>query len=82
MVPINLAIQQIEEDPEEIEDSERWHRFGQGDHIRLYSKAGFIERVKGAGFKLSELGVDHFGISTFTKYGVTPKSVLYIAEKL
>jgi SAM-dependent methyltransferase len=82
MVPINLAIQQIEEDPQEADVSERWRRFGQDDHIRLYSKVGFIERVKAAGFKLRELGVDHFGISAFREYGITSKSVLYIAEKL
>ena len=46
MVPINLRIDKIEEDPDLNDIGERWQRFGQDDHIRLYSKTGFIERVR------------------------------------
>ena len=81
MVPIILTIDQIDEDPEVTDSAERWRRFAQDDHVRLYSKFGFVERVKSAGFGLKQLGIEYFGESTFRQYGITDKSVLYIAEK-
>jgi len=82
MVPIILAIDQIDEDPGVTVVEERWRRFGQYDHVRLYSKAGFIKRVEAAGFKLEQLGVGYFGEADFRHYGISNKSVLYIAEKI
>jgi O-antigen biosynthesis protein len=81
MVPILLSINDIDEDPAEKNECERWRRFGQNDHVRQYSKNGFIERIKNAGFLLSELGVNSFGNSLFKQGGITKQSVLYIAEK-
>jgi glycosyltransferase involved in cell wall biosynthesis/SAM-dependent methyltransferase len=81
MVPINLTIDQIDGDPEVIDVAERRRRLGQNDHTRLYNKSGFIERVESAGFTLYQFGMDYFGESAFRKYGITSKSVLYIAGK-
>ena len=81
MVPIILTLDQIDEDPQVTDVAERWRRFGQYDHVRLYNKRGFVERVESAGFHLKQLDVDYFGASTFRRYGVTTQSVLYIAEK-
>ena len=81
MVPIILTIDQIDEDPAVTDVAERWRRFGQYDHVRLYSKAGFIKRVEAAGFLLKQLGVDYFGEDDFERYGITKVSVLYIVEK-
>src|SRR5215510_11075283 len=60
MVPIILSIDRIDEDPSVTDESERWRRFGQGDHLRLYSKSGFLERVREAGFCVHELGREFF----------------------
>jgi len=81
MVPIILAIDQIDEDPETSDEAERWRRFGQFDHVRLYSKRGFLERVRGAGFAVHELGKEFFGAETFDRAGITAQSVLYVVEK-
>ena len=81
MVPIILVIDHIDEDPEVTDAAERWRRFAQYDHVRLYSKAGFINRVETAGFKLKQLGIDYFGETDFKQHGISDKSVLYIAEK-
>jgi hypothetical protein len=81
MVPIVLTLDQIDEDPEVTDVAERWRRFGQDDHVRLYNKSGFIERVESAGFNLNQLGVEYFGEPVFRQYGITGKSVLYIVEK-
>jgi len=81
MVPIILSLEQIEEDPEIEDEGERWRRFGQGDHVRLYSKRGFLERVRAAGFAVRELGKEFFSAELFEQAGITSQSVLYIVEK-
>ena len=81
MVPINLAITEIDEDPTVTDEVERWRRFGQFDHVRLYSKPGFIQRVTETGFLVHQLGIDFFGKDIFHRNGISPKSVLYVVEK-
>lgn len=81
VVPIVLSAREIDEDPSLIDPEERWRRFGQDDHVRLYSKEGFLTRVKNAGFTVSELNWEHFGRRTFRRYGIKDRSVLYIVEK-
>lgn len=81
VVPIVLSAKEIDEDPSVTDPAERWRRFGQDDHVRLYSKAGFLERVTQAGFNVRQLGQEHFGKKTFRTYGITEQSVLYVVEK-
>lgn len=82
MVPIVLRIEQIDEDPTITDEETRWRRFGQFDHVRLYSKKGFIERVQEAGFTVYQYGVDYFGEEAFTECGISTKSILYIVRKI
>jgi SAM-dependent methyltransferase len=81
VVPIILTINEIDEDPSVTDPSERWRRFGQFDHVRLYSKPGFLSRVEQAGFITHHLDSEYFGKETFTEHGITEQSVLYIVEK-
>ena len=81
MVPIILSVTQIDEDPDLKDEGERWRRFGQFDHVRLYSKSGFLERVRDAGFEVRELGKEFFGEELFNRTGITNQSVLYVVEK-
>lgn len=81
MVPIVLKIEQIDEDPTITDVETRWRRFGQYDHVRLYSKNGFISRVEEAGFILKQYGVEHFGTDVFAECGISPRSVLYVVLK-
>lgn len=81
MVPIILSVDEIDEDPAIVDEGERWKRFGQFDHVRLYSKKGFLERARNAGFAVRELAADYFGANTFERNGITPQSVLYVVEK-
>jgi ubiquinone/menaquinone biosynthesis C-methylase UbiE len=81
MVPIILRIDKIDEDPTIMDVETRWQRFGQYDHVRLYSKNGFIQRIQEAGFVLAEYGVEHFGREVFIESGISLKSVLYIGRK-
>jgi SAM-dependent methyltransferase len=81
MAPIILSIEHIDEDPHISDEAERWRRFGQFDHVRLYSKHGFLERVREAGFTVHELGKEFFGAEEFERAGITAQSVLYVVEK-
>ena len=82
MVPIILSIDEIDEDPTVVDVGERWRRFGQDDHVRLYSKNGFLERVREAGFRIHQYGRDFFGEKVFLRIGVSAQSVLYVVEKV
>jgi SAM-dependent methyltransferase len=81
MVPIVLSINAIDEDPGLTDVQERWRRFGQDDHVRLYSREGFKSRLKECGFTVNEITVADFGKNDFFQYGISPKSVLYIVTK-
>ena len=81
MVPIILSLTEIDEDPTVIDEGERWRRFGQNDHVRLYAKQGFVERMREAGFLVHECGREFFGQELFARNGITDQSVLYVVEK-
>ena len=81
MVPIVLSLGAIDEDPTVLDESERCRRFGQFDHVRLYSKNGFVERVREAGFLVYQYGREFFGEELLTRTGITSQSVLYVVEK-
>ena len=81
MVPILLTINDIDEDEKVVSQTERLTRFGQDDHVRLYSKNGFVSRLCKSGFLVNQYGSDFFGVETFYKHGISERSVLYVAEK-
>jgi len=81
MVPIILGLAEIDEDPSIKDESERWRRFGQHDHVRLYSKNGFIRRVRETGFFIHQYGKEYFGEMLFAQSGITNQSILYVVEK-
>jgi len=81
MVPINLGIQHVYENALITTPEGRWKHFGQDDHVRTYSKEGFVERMASVGFHVHQLGANYFGKDLFLKCGITEKSVLYVAQK-
>lgn len=81
MVPIMLSIDEIDEDPELVDEGERWRRFGQNDHVRMYSKCGFLQRVMEVGFSVEQYGWQHFGANQFERAGISKKSVLYVVGR-
>ena len=80
-VPINLGLNEVHEDANVTSEAERWKYFGQEDHLRMYSKHGFVERLQEAGFEVEQLGINYFGEEVFTKFGIQSRSVLYIVHK-
>jgi SAM-dependent methyltransferase len=81
MVPVNLGLKDNLEDPAIRSDPERWKYYGQGDHVRMYSKTGFADRLQNAGFSVNQLGITYFGEDIFNKNGLNPRSVLYVVTK-
>lgn len=81
MAPVNLRMSEIDEDFTVNDIAERWRRFGQDDHLRVYSKNGYMARIRESGFKLIELNKDYFGEFEMQRCGITKKSVLYLGLK-
>jgi len=81
LVPIVPAVKETDEDPRELGAAERWRRFGQDDHVRLYAKGDFLQRLRAAGFRVSELGDAHFGEETLRRCGIAAGSVLYVVRR-
>lgn len=81
LVPIHLNVDKIDEDPTMEDISDRWHRFGQGDHIRLYSKEEFINRISSVGFEVLEYNLIGKSADFCRKYGFSETSTLYLAIK-
>jgi predicted SAM-dependent methyltransferase len=81
MVPVITAATKIDEDAQMADIGERWRRFGQFDHLRTYSKSGFVERMERAGFIVRQYGTEYFGKDVFERHGVSDKSILYVVEK-
>ena len=74
LVPISTLIKDVIEDPDCTDESERWRRFGQGDHVRIYGRKGFEKRLAEAGFR-----VETFKPEDATKLGLSDTARLYLA---
>lgn len=81
MVPIATTLPKAIEDPDITDESERWRLFGQNDHVRLYARKEFTERIRAVGFKIDELDISFFGSRVFKMLGLKDSSVLYIVNK-
>jgi ubiquinone/menaquinone biosynthesis C-methylase UbiE len=81
MAPIVLGLAATIEDANVSDPSERVRRFGQNDHLRLYARHDFIERLTQAGFNVSCLGFAHFGGDVLERNGIQQSAVLYICRK-
>lgn len=71
----------FDEDPDITDERERWRRFGQGDHVRLYDRSTLCARIEQSGFKVVPLGSRTFGEESFERHGIASGSVLYIVHK-
>lgn len=81
MVPILLNLDEDYERPEITAPDDRWKHFGQDDHVRVYSKPGFITKLTDSGFFVNQFGIDAFGGKQFQQCGIHKRSILYIVEK-
>lgn len=80
VVPIDLSCNKIDEDPECTDIGERWRRFGQDDHIRRYSKAGYWERLTSI-FKVKRYTKDEIPEKDFCENALIDTSTVYVLYK-
>ncbi|MDZ7740326.1 MAG: hypothetical protein U5Q03_00835 [Bacteroidota bacterium] len=61
MVPTILSAisKTIENIPDVNTDEDRWKYYGQNDHVRLYAKSDFVERIKEDGFILHHYDLNY-----------------------
>jgi SAM-dependent methyltransferase len=81
MVPIMTTATRTDEDPRITDANQRWLRFGQGDHVRMYCKPDWLSRLRASGWNVRELGAEAFGADSFQRHGITERSVLYVGSK-
>jgi len=81
MTPILRGFDGIDEDPTCTDISERWRRFGQDDHIRLYSKKIFVGRLTQSGFSVQTISQNDIDKNEILKYGLPDNISLYIVTK-
>ncbi len=81
MVPILLTLKEDFENKICRTEADKWKYYGQNDHVRIYSKNGFIMKLELCGFKVNQVGVEFFGEEVLYKHGINKRSVLYIVEK-
>ncbi len=80
VVPIDLSRTEIDEDPDCSDEGERWRRFGQGDHVRAYSKQGYIDRLRSVGFDVLEYDRSRFTEQEMFENGLSESSTVYIVS--
>ena len=82
VVPILQGLDEIYEDSSIVTEEDRLLHFWQEDHVRMYNKQGYIERLGNAGFSIEEYGINNFSKNIFAQVAITNRSVLYIVEKV
>ena len=81
MVPISSTLKENREILTATTVTERWKHFGQGDHMRLYSREGFVRQLREAGFMVNQFGSEHFKTEEITRSGLSNSTMLYVVEK-
>ncbi|MDY3741271.1 MAG: ATP-binding cassette domain-containing protein [Selenomonadaceae bacterium] len=80
VVPIDLLQEEIDEDPDCTDISERWRRFGQDDHIRKYSRQGYRDRLNSV-FNVEMCRKEFFGELAMIENALIDESTVYIVRK-
>jgi SAM-dependent methyltransferase len=78
-VPIATAADRTDEDPSVSDPHVREARFGQHDHVRLYTDTDYRARLAAAGFELTV--VDLSKRSEYARYALLPSELLYVARR-
>jgi hypothetical protein len=81
-VPIALALDRTIEDPSATTDEQRIERFGQEDHVRLYSRGDYLQRLQAAGFAVN---ADNYplalGSDKVQRFGLVEEEEVFVCAK-
>ena len=82
IVMVRVAPQgSFDEDRAMTDERDRWRRFGQFDHVRLYDRSTLCSRIRNSGFEVSALNWRTFGQQTFARHAIAPHSMRYVVHK-
>jgi hypothetical protein len=82
-VPIALRLDHTIEDPTATTDAQRIERFGQEDHVRLYSRRDYIQRLQAAGFEVqAESYPTTLGSDAVGRFGLVEDEEVFVCSKL
>ncbi|HDR5116798.1 TPA: methyltransferase domain-containing protein, partial [Bacillus anthracis] len=81
-VPIVMNVDYIIENKSIVSPILRKIAFGQEDHVRIYNRSGFIQRLTDAGFKVELYNIaEKQGMKIARKFGLSKTDMLYIVRK-
>lgn len=81
MVPLFLDVEKTHENPDHTSEALRWQHYGQGDHLRLYSKKDFINQIESVGFEIEEVSPSKFNPELIRQNAIAENSILYKCNK-
>jgi hypothetical protein len=80
-VPVATRLDKTVEDPAAATPEEREARFGQFDHIRIYTGADYLERLTASGFKVQALNPsDLLSAEQLDRFQLNPREQLFMAS--
>ena len=89
LVPISRCNDVIDEDPGVTGGAARLARFGQDDHVRVYNRAGFVERLQRAGLTVEVVDLAALGAMVApagtgrelsNRFALPPTAALYVVR--
>jgi hypothetical protein len=81
MVPLFWDVLETQEDSSHTTPELRLRHYGQEDHVRIFSKADFVDRLARAGFEVIELGPSYFDEKQLRENAISQNSILYVCTK-
>lgn len=79
-VPVSYAARKTKDGSRALSPEERERRFGQFDHVRLYSRSDYPARIEEAGFKVTVVQPKEAGIDV-KRFALHPREELFIARR-
>jgi SAM-dependent methyltransferase len=82
-VPIALKLDRTIEDPTAVTEAQRIERFGQEDHVRLYTRTDYIQRLEATGFAVkAESYPSVLGAAQVQRYGLVQEEEVFLCSKV
>lgn len=81
-VPIALKLDRTIEDPTALTESQRIERFGQDDHVRLYTRSDYVQRLEATGFTVNvESYPMVLGVAKVERFGLVQEEEVFMCAK-
>lgn len=81
LAPIDLSLTDTLEGLSAPASRDRWRHYGQGDHVRMYSHNGLLERLKLAGFGVQVLAAADLEPTKLYQAGISLTAALFVATR-